>query len=63
MGIIGKIVRFLVYCLIIMLLWNYVVVHICNVNHITYLQAIGLRLLCVVLTVNFVITDKLDKIK
>ena len=61
MGIIGRIARFLLYCLIIMLLWNYVVVHICNVNHITYLQAMGLRLLCVVLTENFIIKDKLDK--
>lgn len=44
-----------------MLLWNYVVVHVCNVNHITYLQAMGLRLLCVVLTVNFFYKNQLDE--
>lgn len=42
-----------------MLLWNCVVVHVCNVNNITYLQAIGLRILCVGLTTNFGIVDKL----
>lgn len=44
-----------------MLLWNYVAVHVCNVNHITYLQAMGLRLLCVALTANFKVIDKLDE--
>lgn len=44
-----------------MLLWNYVVVHVCNVNHITYFQAMGLRLLCVVLTANFFYKNQLDE--
>lgn len=45
-----------------MLLWNCVAVHVCNVNNITYLQAIGLRILCVALTANFSIVDKLKEI-
>jgi len=44
-----------------MLLWNCVVVHVCNVNNITYLQAIGLRILGVALTTNFRILDELYK--
>ena len=46
-----------------MLLWNYVVVHVCNVNNITYLQAIGLRILCVALTTNFRIADELHEVR
>ena len=46
MELITRILVILLVCLIIMLLWNYVLIDVCNcVRKITYIEAIALRYL------------------
>ena len=61
-----RILVWLFICLIIMLLWNYVLIDVCNcVRKITYIEAIGLKYLFTLISTNLSVYEKIitsDKI-
>lgn len=66
MNLITRILVWLLICLIIMLIWNYVLIDVCNcVRKITYLEAIALKYLFTIISTNLSLLEKIvtsDKI-
>ena len=66
MNLITRILVWLLICLIIMLIWNYVLIDVCNcVRKITYIEAIGLKYLFTLISINLSLLEKIvtsDKI-
>jgi len=66
MNLITRTLVWLLICLMIMLLWNYVLIDVCNcVRKITYLEAISLKYLFTIISTNLSLLEKIvtsDKI-
>lgn len=66
MNLITRILVWLLICLIIMLIWNYVLIDVCNcVRKITYIEAIALKYLFTLISTNLSLLEKIvtsDKI-
>lgn len=66
MNLITRILVWLLICLIIMLIWNYVLIDVCNcVRKITYIEAIALKYLFTLTSTNLSLLEKIvtsDKI-
>jgi len=66
MNLITRTLVWLLICLMIMLLWNYVLIDVCNcVRKITYLEAIALKYLFTIISTNLSLLEKIvtsDKI-
>lgn len=60
MNLLTRIVWILIICLIVMLLWNYVLTDICNcVRKITYIEAIALKYLFTLISTSFSVHQKI----
>lgn len=59
--LISRFITFLICCFIIMLLWNHLLVPICNnhINEITYFESIGLKILCTYLVMSIGVVQKI----
>ena len=62
MNLITRILVWLFICLIIMFLWNYVLIDVCNcVRKITYIEAIALKYLFTSISSNLSVNEKIIK--
>lgn len=60
MNLFTKILVLLLICLIIMLLWNYVLIDVCNcVRKITYIEAIALKYLFTLISTSLSAHEKI----
>ena len=66
MNLLSRIAWILIICLTVMLLWNYVLIDVCNcVRKITYIEAIALKYLFTFISTSFSVHQKIilsDKI-